>query len=125
MASIQEELRSVLGADADLGELVADRIYPGQIPDDDDPTPWLYYSVPESVPFDALDTPTDVRSEVEFHALAETYAGAKAIIDAVFSTLNTYTGTVIKSAFWEGTSEDSTDDGYHHVARFSMMWVAT
>lgn len=123
MPSIQEELRAALGADPAITVLVADRIYPGEIPDDEDPTPWLYYAVPESVPFDALDGPTDVRSEVEFHSLADTYADAKAVIDAVLAVVEGYSGTVLKRAFWDGTSEETTEDGYHHVVRMTVWWV--
>ena len=126
MASIQETLRAVLGADATLAELVADRIFPGELPDDEMPPPWLYYEVPESVPFDELDdTAIDVRSEVEFHALADRYGQAKAIIDAVTDVLKNYTGGEIKRSLWLGSSEDSTDDGHHHAARFAVWWVLT
>jgi hypothetical protein len=124
MPSIQEALRAALTADATLTAVVADRIFPGQIPDDEDPPPWLYYSVPESVPQDALDGDViDVRSEMEFHALGRTYSEAKSIIDRVIAVLNALTGTVVRRAFWGGTSEDTTDDGYHHVCRFEVWWV--
>lgn len=121
--SIQEQLLSVLIYDSALTALVADRIYPGQLPDNETPTPWLFYSVPESVPFDDLgDGPTDVRSEIEFHALADTYRQAKAIIDAVKALLKVYQGGVVSRSLWAGTSEETTEDGYHHVIRFSVWW---
>jgi hypothetical protein len=123
MASIQETLRAALGADTTITALVADRIYPGQIPDDDAPTPWIYYAVPESVPFDDLDGCTEAQHEVEFHSLADTYAEAKTLIDAIFTVLDTYTGGQISRAFWKGTSEELTEDGYHHVARFTIWGV--
>ncbi len=104
--------------------LVDDRIYPGEIPDDETPTPWLYYAVPETEPLDELDADTsDVRSEAEFHALADTYATAKAIIDAVRAVLDTYRGGQVRRAFWMGTAEETTEDGYHHVARFTVWWL--
>ncbi|MBN9522616.1 DUF3168 domain-containing protein [bacterium] len=118
MASIQETLYQVLAGDDAVAELVADRIYPGQIPDDEADTPWLFYAVPESTPFDELDTDDPVsRHQVEFHALADSYAVAKAIIDATVAALNTYAGGQVTRAFWLGTSEESTEDGYHHVCR--------
>lgn len=120
MASFQETLYAALAGDATLGELVADRIHPGQIPDEEDPTPWLYYAVPESVPFDDLDGDADAQHQVEFHALADTYAEAKAIIDAAFGVLNAYSGGQVVRAFWQGTSEETTEDGYHHVARYQV-----
>jgi len=27
-------------------------------------------------------------------------------------------------AFWQGTSEETTEEGYHHVARFLVLWNA-
>jgi hypothetical protein len=124
MPSIQETLYAALVADAAVAALVADRIFPGQIPDDETPAPWLYYAVPESAPIDQLDDgPLDVRSEMEFHSLADTYAQAKAVIDAVIAVLDAMTGAVVKRALWAGTSEESTEDGYHHACRFTVWWV--
>jgi hypothetical protein len=122
--SIQEALRSALGGDPTLTGLVSDRIYPGQIPPDDAPAPWLYYAVTESVPLDQLDaTNTPVRSEVEFHSLGDHYADAKAVIDAVLAVLATYVGGVITRSLWAGTSEDVTEEGYHHAVRFTVWWT--
>lgn len=124
MPSIQETLRAALAADPALTALVDDRIFPGEIPDDEALTPWLYYSVPESVPLDDLDgTEIDVQSEMEFHALGSTYAEAKGIIDRVTHVLKEHSGGVVKRSLWQGTSEDSTEDGYHHAARFVVWWV--
>jgi hypothetical protein len=120
MASIQESLYAALAADPALADLVGDRIYPGQVPDDETPPPWLYYAVPESLPFDELDDDVDYHADVEFHALGETYAQAKAILDTVFLVLDTYVGGQIRRALWQGTSEETTEDGYHHSARFRM-----
>lgn len=120
MPSTQESIRAALGADATLTAIVEDRIYPGQIPDEDDPTPWLFYAVLESIPSDELSGGDEVREQYEFHALADTYAEAKAIIDAVLGVLDTFSGGQITRAFWRGTSEETTEDGYHHVARFDV-----
>lgn len=104
--------------------LVSDRIYPGEVPPDEAPTPWLYYLVPVSEPIEDLDdTPIDVQSEVEFHALADTYATAKQIIDTLTALLKTYSGDVVKRSLWAGSTEDTTEDGYHHTARFRVWWV--
>jgi hypothetical protein len=124
MASIQETLRSALGAHPALTMIVADRIYPGEVPDDETPTPWLFYQVPETLPLDQLDDGAmDVQSDVEFHALADRYADAKQIIDAVIGLLKTYSSGEVKRALWQGTSEEQTEDGYHHAARFRVWWV--
>ncbi|VTR95223.1 : DUF3168 [Gemmata massiliana] len=120
MPSIQETLYSALASDAVLTALVDDRIYPGQIPDDETPSPWLMYQVPEANPFDDLDGGSDTQLQIEFHALADSYAEAKAIVDAVSAVLHAYTGGQISRAFWNGTSEESTELGYHHVARFDV-----
>ena len=122
--TIQEALYAALAANPDLTELVGDRIFPGQIPDDEAPTPWLYYAVPESTPFDQLDGgPQDVESQVEFHVLADRYSVAVAIVQAVKDVLKDYRDATIRRSFWAGTSEDTTEDGYHHAARFTIGWV--
>lgn len=123
MASIQETLNAALLADSTLSGLIGTRLFPGQIPDDQDTPPWLYYAVPESVPLDQLDDGgDDVRSELEFHALADRYSAAKAIVDAVRSVMNSFRGGVIRLATWAGTSEETTEDGYHHAIRFVVWW---
>lgn len=121
MASIQETLRAALGADETLTALVEDRIFPGEIPDDEADPPWLFYQVPESVPYEELDDgDTEVQHQVEFHALGDSYSTAKTIIECVKAVLNSYHGGQIRRAFWQGTSEDQTEEGYHHVARFTV-----
>jgi hypothetical protein len=120
MASFQETLVQVLGDDATLTELLAGRLYPGEIPDEEAPTPWVFYQVPESVPFEDLDADGDARHQVEFHALADSYAEAKAISDAIVGALNGYSGGQITRAFWEGTSEEETESGFHHAVRFTI-----
>jgi hypothetical protein len=127
MASIQETLRAVLGADSTMTTLVGDRIYPGEIPDDEATPPWLYYAVPESVPFDQLDPdePITVRSEVEFHSLADRYGTAQAIINAIRPAIRSASGSGIKQLSWLGTSEETTEDGYHHVIRYMVLWEMT
>jgi len=124
MSTIQETLRAVLGADPTLADLVGDRIYPGEVPADEAPTPWVYYTVPTSDPVEDLDdSPTDVQSEVEFHALADRYATALAVIDAVTACIKSYTGDVVKRSLWAGSTEETTQEGYHHAARFRVWWV--
>jgi hypothetical protein len=124
MASIQESLYAALTSDPTLVGLVGDRIYPGQVPDDEEPTPWLFYAVPESDPYDSLDDDDgqDVQSQVEFHALGDTYAEAKGVIDALQAVLDTFNGGAVGRAFWKGTSEETTEEGYHHAARFTVFW---
>lgn len=120
---IQEALYEALAGDATLTALVADRIYPGQVPDDEAPSPWLYFAVPESVPVEQLDDgPEDVRSEVELHALADTYVQARSIVDAVRAVMGAFRGGAIRLATWAGTSEEMTEDGYHHAIRFAVWW---
>lgn len=122
--SIQEQVRSILGPDPTLADLVADRIYPGQIPDDEAPTPWLFYTVPTTVPFDQLDAaPEDTRSEMEFHALADRYAEAKAIIDAVFAVVNNRIDPILRRCAYLEITEEVTDLGYHHILRVEVWWV--
>ncbi len=126
MPTIQETLRAVLGADLVLTAIVGDRIFPGDIPDDEPPAPWVLYTVPESNPIDDLDgADTDVESEVDFDIYADTYAEAVAIVAAITDALKTYSGGDIKRALWAGTTEDVTEDGHHHAARFRMWWVLT
>lgn len=126
MASIQETLYAALTADATLTALVGESVYPGEIPEDEDPPPWVFYQVPESTPLDQLDDEDeDVRSSVEFHSLGRTYAEAKAILDAVRDVLNRFRGGSVARAFWEGTAEETTEDGYHHSARFLVFWKAS
>ncbi|MDY3558108.1 DUF3168 domain-containing protein [Gemmata sp. JC673] len=125
MASIQETLRAALAADPDLITLVGDRIFCGQIPDDEDAPPWLFYTVPSSDPVaeDLDGEETNVSSQVEFHSLADTYAVAKAIVDRVFVVLNSMRGGTVRLAVWAGDSEESTEEGYHNACRFQVLWV--
>lgn len=120
MASLQESINAALAASAPLTALVSDRIYPGEIPDDEATTPWLFYSVPEETPVDDLDDSGSVSAQFEFHALADTYAAAKAVIEAVKGTLEAMQGGQVTQAFWRGTSDESTEVGYHLVARFDV-----
>jgi ATP-dependent protease HslVU (ClpYQ) peptidase subunit len=125
VTSIQEDIRAALGTDSTLTDLVGESIYPGEVPDDDAPTPWVYYSVPDSEPIDQLDPgPHLVVSDVEFHALAETYAQAKTIADRLTDVLNAYRGQVVRRALWSGTAEEVTEEGYHHLARFRVWWMS-
>lgn len=123
MASIQESLRAVLGENLDLKAIVEDRIYPGDVPDDEDPTPWLYYSVLEDAPYADLDGDGDTIGDVEFHSLADTYAEAKQILDLVDAILDGHVGGQVSRAFRISRSEEFTDEGYHHVSRYQVIGV--
>lgn len=121
---IEETLYAALTADATLTALVGDRVYPCEVPDDETQAPWLFYLIPESVPLDQLDAAnTPVRSEAEFHALADTYKGARAVIDAVAAVLKTNPGGTITAVLWRGTSNEVTEDGYHQSIRFAVWWI--
>lgn len=123
MPSIQETLYAALAADTGVTNLVGDRIFPGEIPDDEAVAPWLYYAVPSTDPIDAVDdAEQSALSQVEFHALADTYAGAKAILDAVYAALNGYYGGQVSRALWGGDTEETTEDGYHHACRYQVLW---
>jgi hypothetical protein len=118
---MQEDVRGLLGGAAVVTDLVDQRIFPGEIPDDEPQRPWLYYAVPESVPIALLDGTAGVRHSIEFHAFADSYSQAAAIVAAILDVLNGLTwGRRVNSSFWSGTGEEVTEDGYHHVARFDI-----
>jgi Protein of unknown function (DUF3168)/Head domain of trimeric autotransporter adhesin len=122
MASPQETLFETLKADEALVALVEDRFHVGEIPDLEDPTPWVFYYVPSSVPYDDLgNEETDVDQVVEFVAFADTYAEAKAINDAIKTALDGFSGGQVKRAFWKESTEEILEDGYRHASRFSVM----
>lgn len=119
--TFREAFTAALLADPTLSGLVGDRVYPGDLPDEEDPPPWVYYTVPESVPFAELGDVVDVRSEVEVHALGDTYAEAVAVLKAAVAVLQGLDGNGITSFEWLGSNEEAVDDGYHHSARFSVI----
>lgn len=121
MASIQETIRALCGADPTIAAIVGDRIYPGEVPDNETPAPWLYYTLPETLPSDDLDGDGFIDAQVEFHVLTDTYAEAKSLIDAIKGALNAFSGGQVIRAFWRGTSEEAIEGiGYHHSARFDV-----
>lgn len=118
---MQEDVRELLGDTAAIAAIVAERIYPGQVPDDETPRPWLYYAVPDSTPLNQLDGVAAVRHGVEFHAMADSYAQAQALTQAVIDLLDGFRGgRRVDLSLWEGTAEEVNDEGYHHVARFAV-----
>jgi hypothetical protein len=125
MPRFQETYAAALLADTAVAALIGDRLYPGQVPDEEDPPPWLYYAVPESTPFEELAAVVDIRSEVEVHAMGETYAQAVAILDRAVTVLQGMKSAGVRVSLWSGTTEETTDDGYHHVARFTVWWRVT
>lgn len=121
MASIQETLRAALGSDAALAELVGDRIYPVEVPEEETPTPWLYYEL-RTTPYDTLDDEDlDVFGEVVFHAMADTYAEAKRITDAVHAVCEGFTGGRITGCFFSSSDQELTEEGHHHTARYDVF----
>src|SRR5262245_58437704 len=125
MPSIQETFRTAIAADPTLAGLVVDRIYPGELPDDETPSPWIFYNLPESVPFDELSLAAGVFvcSEVEFHTLADTYAEAKTIADRLVALFKVYSAGAVRESHWLGSSEEVTEEGYHHAVRFRVLWL--
>jgi len=114
-------MREYLGADPGIVELFGDRLYPGELPPDEAETPLLFYEVPETIPFDTLDGVNDwQRAQFVFHSLADSYAEAKAGVDAIFAAFDAFQGGQISEAHWLGTTEDTTDEGYHHTVRFDV-----
>lgn len=122
MPRFQATYAAALLADGTLTAIIGDRLYPGQMPDEETPAPWLYYTVPESTPFDELSGVVDVRSEVEIHAFGDTYAQAVAILDAATAVLQGLRSAGVRVSLWAGTTEETADDGYHHVSRFTVWW---
>lgn len=123
--TIEERFVAALNADVELSAIIGDRLYPGVIPDDETNPPWLFFAVPESVPFDQLDlVNTPVRSQCEFHALTDSFGSAKAIIARVAAVLKGMAADgMITGARWTGTSQDTPEEGYHHTIRFDVDWV--
>lgn len=121
----QEDLRAAAMACPELVALIGDRFFPGELPDDETPAPWVVYNVPHSAPALELveDGPTDVLSDVDFHALAESYGAARAIIKAIRRALKHHRGPAVRLCTWSTTAEEETEAGFHHVARFKVQWV--
>lgn len=120
MPSVEESIRTALGASAALAALVGNRIYPNRVPNDDTPTPWLYYSTPDSTPIDDLDAGPDLWADLELDILAEDYDTARAIADAAYNALHTYRGGQVKRALWAGGSSNVIDLGYHLTERYRV-----
>ncbi|MEO8082682.1 MAG: DUF3168 domain-containing protein [Ardenticatenales bacterium] len=122
MATVEESIRYALGTDAAVAALVDDRIYPNKIPPDDAPTPWVYYTLPDSDPLESLDLDGtgEARHTLEVDVLADDYATLASVVDAVRSALNGYRGGQIKRAFWTGSRSEFVDAGYHAEVSFQV-----
>lgn len=121
MAHIEDTLLLALSSDPAVLALVGDRIYPGEIPDEEAPAPWVYYAVPNSTPFETLARVDSIRHTIEFHALADRYTDARAVIDAVIDVVNGMRSAgVITYSAWADRTQDTTEDGYHHSVQCTV-----
>ena len=93
MASLEQGIRSILIADADVSALVVARVYPwmrqqGTV------FPAIVYELDGTEPEQDLDGYGGMtRAELSVSSIAETYGGAKPLAGHVRDALNGYTGT--------------------------------
>ena len=93
MASLEQGIRSILIADADVSALVVARVYPwmrqqGTV------FPAIVYELDGTEPEQDLDGYGGMtRAELSVSSIAETYGGAKTLAGHVRDALNGYTGT--------------------------------
>lgn len=121
MATLEESICSRLSTDPAITALIAeDRIYPGRIPPHDAPSPWVYYEITESQPLAALGTVQESQNVVELTIIADEYASAKQLADAIKSSLNGYRGGQILRAFWANTARVDSDEGAQLQMLFNM-----
>jgi len=93
MASLEQGIRSILVADADVSALVVARVFPwmrqqGTV------FPAIVYELDGTEPEQDLDGYAGMtRAELSISCIAETYGGAKTLAAHVLDALNGYTGT--------------------------------
>ena len=124
--AVEASLRTYLGADATLTALVGDRIYPGDIPDHDAPTPWLFYVVARSDPHVRLKgTAAKAKHTVELSALGETYSAAAAVGSRVRELLDDWAGDgTVGQCSWVSTERNPIDGGIEVLVTVELIGPA-
>ncbi len=111
MASIQGALRTRLTGDATVSQLVSTRVFPvGQIPQKA-VLPWVTHQRISGGNILSLDGPNDTKNiRMQVNCVAETYAEAVVLADAVKSSLNgwerAYSDPNVSSCMMDSENDD-------------------
>ena len=90
--SIETTLYATINNDAGVTTLVADRIYP-QVAPDNASVPYVTYQVVATEAHNLLaGAPPTERKLIQINCISNSYANAKAIAEAIKSSLNVSTG---------------------------------
>jgi len=93
MASIEQGVRSILIADADVSALISTRVFPW-MRQQGTTFPAIVYELDGTEPEQGLGGYQSLtRAELSISSIAETYGGAKTLAAHVRDALNGYTGT--------------------------------
>jgi len=93
MASLEQGIRSILIADADVSALISTRVFPW-MRQQGTTFPAIVYELDGTEPEQGLGGYQSLtRAELSISSIAETYGGAKTLAGHVRDALNGYTGT--------------------------------
>lgn len=108
--TIEKALYSLLASDGDISALVATRIYPNNVPQDE-AAPQITYMQMDGVRDHTMEGPAGlVESRWEMVGWTETYAEARELATAIRQRLDSYRGTV-GTVEIQGIFMDDEDDG--------------
>ena len=95
--SIYSAIVTRLEADATLTALISDRLYPDEVPQDDD-LPAVFYMTVSDIKDQFLTVQSPLEApNIQFTAYADTKAEAAEVADAIKASLNDYQGTLSTS----------------------------
>lgn len=116
---LEEAIRQTLGEYQPLVDLVDDRIYPGEVPDDDAPTPWLFFQVIEETPDNTLDSSDDWdQAKFVVEVFAKTYDAATQLRTSIRDGLNNQLIGLLYRCLWVKTSTQRVEEGVNATLEF-------
>lgn len=127
MILLEESLKSFLTGDADVGALIANRMY-GMIRPENDPTPSIVYSRATTLRSQTMcKTDPKVRATMTVDCLAKTYLGAKKLARATGKALIDFAGdmygTRVSTVILESEIDlDDPDPGLYRVSQTYLIW---
>jgi hypothetical protein len=116
----EEAIRQFLGESESVSALVDDRIYPGEIPDDDTPSPWIFYFLSEERPDAKLASNDWGSATARVEGFAETYSEARELKEAVKTALNARLVGGLYKCLWKDATTEPVDGGFNVTLDFEL-----
>jgi hypothetical protein len=118
--TIEEAIRQQLGEAAAVAAIVHDRIFPGEIPDHETPTPWVFFLLSDEQPGEDLGGNDWQSGSITVEIFAETYAEVNALKIAVRESLNTTLPGGLYRCMWANGSTQPVDGGYNATETYRV-----